>query len=82
MYMTGNIVLELIKAVMILFAVRYMKVMELHWQCQKVITHVTNLRRFMQSHNYDDKVKIGLVIKFKTHQIVNTGFTENGAIVE
>ena len=38
------------------FSVRYMKVMELHWQCQKVITHLTNLRRFMQSHNYDDKV--------------------------
>ena len=36
--------------------VRYMKVMELHWQCQKVMTHVTNLRRFMQSHNYNDKV--------------------------
>jgi len=36
--------------------VRYMKVMELHWQCQKVITHVTSLRRFMQSHNYDDEV--------------------------
>ena len=38
--------------------VRYMKVMELHWQCQKVMTHVTNLRRFMQSHNYNDKVNI------------------------
>jgi len=38
--------------------VRYMKVMELHWQCQKVINHVTNLRRFMQSHTYNTEVKL------------------------
>ena len=65
-------------------SVRYMKVMELHWQCQKVITHVTNLRRFMQSHNYDDKVMIiifNVVVHYLESSIV-TGPVEDGATVE
>ena len=62
--------------------VRYMKVMELHWQCQKVITHVTNLRRFMQSHNYDDKVNIVNITVFRSDQYFGAGLTEDGTIVE
>ena len=57
-----------------------MKVMELHWQCQKVITHVTNLRRFMQSHNYDDKVMTFL--KIHNNHVFNVGLAKDGAIVE